>query len=131
MFENYREMDDAAKASVKAIHKAIRKEATATTRTGALAWAFVRGFAYRRVERTTRTQVMADGSVVNHNPPNLVAIARIIVTAMPELEALYFRSTYTLTESCPLIEWVKDPSGAIPAPVREKRLYVPAQVAVA
>ena len=119
MFENYKQMDDAGKASVKAIHKAIRKDTP--TRTGNLAWGFVRGFPYRRIERTTRTQVMGDGSVVDHNPPNLVSIARCIVTAMPELEASYFKSKYALKEDCPLIAWVKDPSGAIPAPVLAPR----------
>jgi hypothetical protein len=127
MFENYRQMDDAAKASVKAIHKAIREETP--TREGNLAWAFVRGFKYRRVERTTRTQVMGDGSTINHNPPNLVAIARILVTAMPELAATYFKSTYVLKEDCPLIAWEKDSSGAIPAPVRTPKPFVRSEVA--
>ena len=123
MFENYKEMNDAEKASVKAIHTAIRKEAP--SRHGNLAWAFVRGFKYRRVERTTRTQVMADGSVVNHNPPSVFAIAAILVKAMPALETLYFRDKYgRLADTCPLYAWVADPSGAIPAPVREKKPYV-------
>jgi hypothetical protein len=129
MFENYREMSADEKARVKAINVVLRTKTP--SREGNLAWAFVRGFKYRRVERTTRTQVMADGSVVNHNPPNLVAVARIIVTAMPELEAAYFKGTYALADSCPLIAWAKDPSGAIPAPVREKKAFVRPQVAVA
>ncbi len=117
--ENYKQMSAEDKALVKAIHKAIRKDTL--SRTGNLAWGFVRGFPYRRIERTTRTQVMGDGSVVNHNPPNLVAVARCIVLAMPELESVYFKSKYALKEDCPLIAWEKDPSGAIPAPVLAPR----------
>jgi hypothetical protein len=74
-FENYRAMSADEKAQVKSIFKAIRKETP--SRTGNLAWAFIRGMPYRRVERKTRTQVMPDGSIVVHNLPNLVAIAEL------------------------------------------------------
>jgi hypothetical protein len=123
MFENYKSMSADEQARVKAIHKAIRKETP--TRSGNLAWAFVRGFPYRRVERTTHTQIMPDGTVVNHNPPRLVAVARIIVTHIHELEAQWFAGKYQLTSACPLAAWAKDPSGAIPAPVpRAKKPFV-------
>jgi hypothetical protein len=114
MYENYREMSADEKAQVKAIHKAIRKETC--HRSGNLAWAFVRGFPYRRVERTTRTQVMPDGTVVAHNAPNLVDVARILVSHIPGLEATWFRSKYSLAQDCPLIAWAANPDGAIPAP---------------
>lgn len=113
MFENYREMSAEQKAQVKAIHKALRAETS--TRAGNLAWAFVRGFPYRRVERTTRMQTMPDGSIVNHNPPPLLYVAKLLAAAIPGLEG-WFKGSYSLAESCPLIAWAADPSGAIPAP---------------
>ncbi len=119
MFENYRELSAEEKARVKQIHKTIRKDAS--SREGNLAWAFVRGFPYRRVERKTRTQTMPDGSIVQHNPPPLVAVARLLVAAMPELEAQFLKGKYQLAPECPLVAWAKDPSGAIPAPEPKPR----------
>jgi hypothetical protein len=129
MFENYRAMSADEKAQVKSIHKAIRKETP--SRTGNLAWAFVRGLPYRRVERTTRTQVMPDGSVVVHNQPNLVAIARLLAQHIPGIEKEYLLSPYTVADKCPLIAWVNDPSGAIAAPPpRPRKPFIkPAEVA--
>ena len=56
MFENYKEMTDAEKASVKAIFKAIRSQTG--DRYGNLAWGFVRGFPYRRIERSHRMELL-------------------------------------------------------------------------
>jgi hypothetical protein len=112
MFENYREMSADEKAQVKAIHKGIRKETG--SRAGNLAWGFVREFPYRRIERKTRTQEMGDGTVMVHNQPNLVTVAKVLAKHIPGLEG-YFKSPYTLAESCPLIAWAANPDGAIPA----------------
>jgi hypothetical protein len=123
MFDNYREMSAEEKAQVKKIHKAVR--AQASSRAGNLAWGFVRGFPYRRIERTTRTQTMPDGTVVVHNAPNLVHVARILAEHIPSLETEWFASRYSLHQTCPLIAWAANPDGAIPAPApRPKRPYV-------
>jgi hypothetical protein len=123
MFENYREMSADEKAQVKAIHKAIRAEAS--SRSGNIAWGYVRGFPYRRIERSTQTQVLGDGTVIQHNLPSAIGIARILATHIPGLEAAWFAGKYQLKSDCPLLAWLKDPSGAIPAPApREKKPYV-------
>ncbi len=129
MYDNYREMSADEQAQVKKIHKAIRAEAG--SRAGNLAWGFVRGFPYKRIERTTRTQVMADGTVVSHNPPNLLVVARILATHIPELES-YFASKYQLKKDCPLLAWAANPDGAIPAPApRPKKPYIRPEQSVA
>jgi hypothetical protein len=123
MFDNYRDMGAEEKAQVKKVHKGIRAEVS--SRFGNLAWGFVRGFPYRRIERSTRTQTMADGTVVVHNAPNLVAVARVLVAHIPSLEAEWFASRYSLKPDCPLIAWAASQEGAIPAPVpRPKKPYV-------
>jgi hypothetical protein len=123
MFDNYREMSAEEKAQVKKIHKGIRNETA--SRSGNLAWGFVRGFSYRRIERTTRTQTMPDGTMVRHNAPNLVAVARIIVAHIPSLEVEWFAGKYQLKSTCPLTAWAASEDGAIPAPApRPKRPYV-------
>lgn len=129
MYDNYREMSADEKAQVKKIHKAIRAEAG--SRAGNLAWGFVRGFPYRRIERTTYSQSMADGTVVSHNPPPLLIIARILAEHIPGIEAEYFASKYQLKADCPLVAWAANPDGAIPAPVRVKKPYVRPEQSVA
>jgi hypothetical protein len=85
---------------------------------------------YRRVERKTRTQVMPDGSIVVHNLPNLVAIAKLLAQHIPGIEKEYLASPYSLTRDCPLIAWLADPSGAIPAPApRPKKPFTREAVA--
>ena len=130
MFENYKQLSAEEKSKVKAIHKAVREEVL--SRAGGLAWAYLRGFPYRRVERTTRTQVMGDGTVVDHNKPDIRAVARILVAAMPELGPSWLKSGgMLLHEQCPLIAWVKDPSGAIPAPAPPVKVPCQAVASVA
>jgi hypothetical protein len=130
MFENYKLLSAEEKTKIKAIHKAVRAEVH--SRAGGLAWAYLRGFPYRRVERTTRTQVMPDGKVVNHNLPDIRAVARILVAAMPELGPTWLKSGgMLLLETCPLIAWVKDPSGAISAPPPPVKVPYQAAVSVA
>lgn len=123
MFENYKEMSADDQAQVKSIHKALRAETP--SRAGNLAWAFVRGFKYRRVERTTRTQVMPDGSVYNHNPPKASAITAILARHIPGFATFDPKKPWA-TKAHPDIEaWLADPEGAIPAPPpREKKPFV-------
>jgi hypothetical protein len=116
MYENYREMSADEQAQVKAVHKAVRKETP--SRYGNLAWAFVRGFPYRRVERQTRTQTMGDGTVIHHNLPE----ARILTGVLTK----YLRCS----EVVGVEAWLKNPDGAIPAPApRPKKPFVRAEVA--
>ncbi len=118
-FDNYKALDQSEKDKVKAVHRGLRTETS--SRAGNLAWGFARGFPYRRIERTTRTQVI-DGKVFNHNPPNLLAIARILAEHIPGLD--YFASPHQLRSDCPLITWAASLDGAIPAPVRVKKPFV-------
>lgn len=123
MFENYKELSADEKAQVKKIHKGIRAETS--SRAGNLAWGFVRGFPYKRIERKTREQVAADGTVIVHNAPNALHIARILAAHIPGYEAANFASKYQLKAECALHTWLKDTSGAIPAPApRPKKPYI-------
>jgi hypothetical protein len=123
MFENYKELSADEKAQVKKIHKCVRGEAH--SRSGNLAWGFIRGFPYRRIERKTRTQVMGDGTVVHHNAPSIIGIARILAAHIPGWEAANMSGKYQVKPECALNAWLKDESGAIPAPApREKKAYV-------
>jgi len=125
MYENYKQMSADEKAQVKAIHKAIRAEVH--SRAGNLAWAFVRGFPYRRVERTTRTQVMADGSVYNHNPPPVAAITAILGAHIPGFATVDPKRPWATKPHPDVVAWASSPDGAIPAPPpREKKPYIPA-----
>ena len=122
-FEHYKEMSEEGRAQVREIHQKIRSQAG--SREGNLAWGFVRGFPYRRIERTTRTQVMPDGSIVQHNAPSALHIARVLAGAIAGLEQAWFESKYNLRADCPLVAWLANPDGAIPAPPpRPKRPYV-------
>lgn len=123
MFENYKQMTAEQQAEVKAIHKAIRAEAG--SRGGNLAWGFVRGFPYRRIERTTRTQVMYDGTVVNHNPPPAARITEIIGTHIPGFAQVDPKRPWATKPHPDIVAWLANPEGAIPAPVRVKKEYVP------
>jgi hypothetical protein len=118
MFENYREMGEEEKAAVKAAHKAVR--AQAGSRHGNLAWGFMRGFPYKRIERSVRTHVGPDGGV-HKNAPYAASIVQIIAAAVPGF-APYDPSRPWNTKATPEIEaWLASEDGAIPAPVRVKR----------
>lgn len=110
MFADYKMMSDAEKASVKAIHKALRSETG--DRYGNLAWAYVRGFPYRRVERTTR----------DDNKPEARFITYLLGKAgVPGFPTIPAGSSWWKIEASPaIIAWLLDPSGAIPVPVRPR-----------
>jgi hypothetical protein len=126
MFENYREMGDAEKASVKAIHRALR--AGARSREGNLAWGFVRGFKYKRIERTVRVERLEDGTSVERLP-SAGYITHLLGSAIPGFAGIDAKYAWR-TRANPAVEaWLRDPSGAIPAPVRERTPFVRAEVA--
>ena len=142
MFENYKEMTDAEKASVKAIFKAIRSQTG--DRYGNLAWGFVRGFPYRRIERSHRMELLPPSAGVvsgaetlkyakeppyvhteagvfyEHNLPAAGRLTHILAKAIPGF-APFNEARSWLTEPHPAIKaWLADPAGAIPVPVRVK-----------
>ena len=127
MFENYYDLSAEEKAQVKAIHVALR--AITHSREGNLAWAFVRGLPYKRVERKTRTQTLGTGEVIHHNPPSAAYITHILGTHIPGFAAVGASIWYT--KPSPAVEaWLKDPAGAIPLPApRERKPFVRSEVA--
>ena len=129
MFENYETMSADEKAQVKATHKALR---TTLKKSGGrvdnLAWGFVRGFKYRRIERSTRTQTMPDGGVVYHNQPNPNLLTHLLGQAIPGFAVI--GEKWWQTKADPrVLAWLADPEGAIAAPVREKKPYEKREVA--
>lgn len=121
MFENYREMSPIDQAIVKRIHNSIKNLPPDRYRN--LAWAYVRGFKYRRVERKRRTQLLPNGATFEHNLPSDYLLCRVFETV-----GLVTRSEIRDTTSparAAVIKWLSDESGAIPAPPpREKHPYV-------
>lgn len=117
MFENYREMTPEQRDEVKAIHKAIRKDTP--QRAGNLAWAFVRGIPYKRVERTPRTQVLGDGTVLHHNPPPVRKITWLLGQCIPGFAEV--KDVWNTTPHPDVVAWLANPDGAIPAPVRKPK----------
>lgn len=103
MFENYLEMSDAVKASVKALHKSLRSACkNIGSRYDFLVWAYVRGLPYHRIERT-----VAEG-----NEPSWGFLHERLVAIEP-----------ALTEGA-VKSWLANPDGAIPVPVRERKPYI-------
>jgi len=120
MFDTYLTMNDEERTRVKAIHRAVRADASCGERTRILAWAFVRGMKYRRAERSTRTQTLGDGSVVEHNRPSAGWITLVLARAIPGFAGLPAPLTGGYqpmpTPHPDVVAWLDDPSGAIPAP---------------
>ncbi len=114
MFENYREMSDAEKASVKAVHKALR--AQTGSRAGNLAWGFVRGLPYKRIERSVR----------EHNHPNARYMTYILAKAIPGFAEIpkgpAGERWWEVTPSPEVEAWLQNPEGAIPAPPPRPKL---------
>lgn len=125
-------MNDDDRAKAKAVHARMRAVMREVCRGGAtkpdgwkgwsyishrmmlLAWGFVRGFKFRRIERTHHLQTMPDGKVFEHNLPYARSLHDVIVFFDPTVEAADVQ------------RWLDDPSGAIPAPApRAKKPYTP------
>lgn len=102
MYENYKELSKEQQQAIKSIHKAIR--ALPLGRYRNLVWAYVRGFPYRRVERSHRVQVMPDGYEFEHNRPS-------VYTLMQTIGRLQIPIKQQDIEA-----WLTNPDGAIPAP---------------
>lgn len=112
MFENYREMSPEQQQEVKRIHKSIR--ALPLGRYRNLVWAYVRGFPYRRVERSHRIQVIPQcpctcgefhtKDTFEHNLPS-------VYTLMQTIGRLQIPIKQQDIEV-----WLANPDGAIPAP---------------
>lgn len=127
------EMNDAEKverAQQKALHAAVR--ACPPSRYRNLAWGYIRGFKFRRIERTHHIQrigdvpspgvaymamnpgyvIKADGLYYEHNMPNLDVLKAVIQDFIPDVKIADVNA------------WLRDPEGAIPVPApRPKRVY--------
>lgn len=137
--EEYLALSDEKRAELKALMKAIRKDSGFGERTRNLAWGFVRGFKYRRIERSHKKQYLAadacvhldaygygqdtEGKFFEQNMPNPVYLAKLLSKYFPEFEA-DFKDKWSLKPESRILAWLKDPTGAIPAPVREKKPFV-------
>lgn len=76
-----------------------------------LLWGYVRGFKFRRIERTHRKQVLEDGSIFEHNVPKATILAQAF-------------SSFIVADVAAIQRWLHDPTGAIPAPPpRPKKPY--------
>lgn len=114
MFENFIELSDAEKSEVKRIHSAFR--ANTASRYGNLAWGFLRGLPYKRVERKTREQIV-NGKTVYHNLPSAVLLTLELGKVLPEFRAETKPGWIRLPPPHPLIvSWLENKEGAVPAP---------------
>lgn len=127
MFENYSEMTADQKAEVKAIHKLLR--GGTKSRYGNLAWGYVRGFPYRRIERTTRTQTMPDGTTIRHNEPNPRHLTHALAEAIPGFAPFDPKRPWDTKPHPDILAWLANPEGAIPAPMYVKKPYTRPEVA--
>jgi hypothetical protein len=112
------EEERADREKTKTLHRSIRDGmdeswGTPHHRYQLLAWGFVRGFKYRRIERSHRRQILPDGSVFEHNLPSDYLLLRALSKYVPEVTVGQVKA------------WLADPSGAIPAPPpRPKRRWI-------
>lgn len=107
MFENYETMSAEEKEAVKRAHRALRKGAA--SREGNLAWAYVRGFPYARVERKTRTQILADGTVVQHNLPSAQLITWLIAREVAGFAEINPLESWWKTKASPeIVAWIAE-----------------------
>jgi hypothetical protein len=122
------ETERAKRSRTKALHAAVRADMRAAAHDGdhrhmLLAWAFVRGLPFRRIERSHRVQVV-NGKPFEHHMPSQVLLTRMLIKYLPEIEA-DMDGKWSVKPGCRIERWLSDPSGAIPAPPpRVKRPYV-------
>jgi hypothetical protein len=105
-------------------------ETWATHRYMLLAWAFLRGLPFRRIERDHQRQILPDGTVFEHNLPNSLALARILRLYLPEV-ADDFASPYSMKPGNRIDAWIMDPSGGIAPPPARAKSPPPARAPVA
>jgi hypothetical protein len=145
MFENYKQMSADEQAQVKAIHKAIRTDDSFGDRYRILAWGFIRGFKFRRLERSHHMEKLPDGHYspapyyirtdkgvfYEHNLPEALPLTKLLAKHLPEFQA-DFESKWSLKSGTRIAAWLEDKSGAIHAPPpRPKKPYVRAEEATA
>lgn len=136
--EEYLSLSDEDRAASKALFKAIRTDRSFGERTRILAWGFVRGFKYRRMERSHKKQYLPEsgayadfhaygrdekGKYFEHNLPNALYIAKLLAKHCPAFES-EFSGKYSVKEDSRVVAWLKDPTGGIPAPVRVRKPFV-------
>ena len=108
MFENYRELSAEKKEEIKRFHVEFRAFCKEYGRYGNLAWGFVRGFPYRRIERSHRVQ-KENGFI--HNMPSESFL----------LKTLHRHSMLLDVTMEEINRWLANPEGAIPAPPPRER----------
>jgi hypothetical protein len=104
MFENYKQLPAEEQEKIKAFHKSFRKHCKEEGRYGNLAWGFIRGFPYRRIERSHKVQ---KENGFEHNFPNISLLVIVFRDAMIG-EADVSKEALTT--------WLANKEGAIPAP---------------
>lgn len=101
MFENYEQLPVEEKNKIKAFHKSCRAHCKEEGRYGNLVWGFVRGFPFRRIERSHKIQ---KENGFEHNMPKASVIKQLL---------FYCGVSAELSE---LESWLANKEGAIPAP---------------
>lgn len=137
MFENYKELSAEEQAQIKALHKAIRADRSCGDRYRNLAWGFIRGFKFRRIERQHRTEKFAsdayfpknptlgyvrtdEGCFYEHNLPDAVVLTKLLAKHLPDF-ANDLASQWSIKPEARIVAWLSDRTGAIPAPARRAK----------
>lgn len=125
------ESERAERARVKALHKAIRSQNCANRNIN-LAWGFVRGFKFRRVERTHWSQISDAGSALDRNGKLRHEFIQepdgtyYYVHNMPYHGILWdILSPHMAVTKEEIQAWLQDRSGAIPLPPPRVKLGRP------
>lgn len=113
MDKNWIDMTAEEREATKALHKRMRSEMKQARgqehRYMLLAWGYVRGFPFRRIERSHHMQ-----GTYEHNMPWALSLTSALAKYLPEFEA-DFASKWQLKPGGRIEAWLKDPNGAIPA----------------
>jgi len=103
MFENYKQLPVEDQKKIAAFHKSFRRHCKEKGRYGNLAWGFVRGFPYRRIERSHHVQ---KENGFEHNMPSVAHLSKLFFDYGIE----------RLIDGKELESWLANKEGAIPAP---------------
>lgn len=131
------ESERAERERVKLLHQNVRAAMHEAASSGGqvhryalLAWAFVRGLKFRRIERHHHVQRIGGtpehgARIFEHNMPQPFYLARALAAFFPEMRADVGGKWRGSPTEARLYAWIADPSGAIPAPApRPKKPYV-------
>lgn len=99
------------KSAERAPFRTTKHKWLATHRDMLLLWAFVRGLKFRRLERTHHFDKNTGWEL---NMPDAFRLSKIWEDYLPETDGL----------EAQVDGWLKDPAGAIPAPLRVKKPYL-------